>query len=255
MSNTKKIILGCSIFAAVVIILVIGIFGYVGYSLYSVGAGIEKQNARLQQLNTTYAFAEPAATAPLDQTRFTEYLQLREDIFAELKNNPTIKKFADAMNNSNAQANQDLGAMDVFSMIGQIEPILEILANQLEKNQMSMNEFAYWKEDLVKLLYQSAAEGNVESQQIFNDLEKLVSSQSGTGVTTWNSGNQTPNAYLSIFGITQMPNFTEADLQIIEARLSEVKNDIPVLFIEFIFMQELNNQIQNQQFNSQTNQP
>lgn len=248
MSNTSKIMIGCFLSVLLVAGVIVGVVGYLGYSVYSTANQISVQATRLETINTTYPFTKPAPTAALDQKRFNEYMALRDDLQKELAKLPTILKLMNIMKDPNNPANnQDFGITDAFGMMGQIADVMEVFSNQLEKNKMSFDEYNYYKKAMLGMLYQSAKQGDSEAQSLFNEIEKIALQQTGGKPTNWAVQGQNFSPTLSLLGIDESTTqYSAQELQVLKNRFAQLKENLTLVALEALFMQQVQEQMEAQ---------
>lgn len=138
MSSKKKWLIGCGIFVLLVILSVVGVIGFATYKLASFGNALKSGVARVEQTNTSHPFKRPAGDV-LDPERMKAYLAVRESIAATIMAHPVLKKI---------QANDPKnppGALELVSAVMDFmkNGIYEYAA-QLDKNNMSLNEYRYY---------------------------------------------------------------------------------------------------------------
>lgn len=240
MSNVAKIAIGCFTVGAIVILLIVGVVGYFGYTTFNSMNQIGTQGTRLETLNTTYPFSPPTANSAIDQKRFAEFMVIRAELETELSKNKFLSEIMKSMSDPNYQPN--IGVSDTLEMMSQIGDVLKLLGDTLEQNQMSLDEYNYYRTTMVELVYQSALQGDKGSQNLINTLEKALADQN-IRQTNWQNPQANTFGLGNVMSFDPDKQFQLYELELVDQYKDQLTKSFSYLGWESIFMISYQNQL------------
>ncbi|MDX1971719.1 MAG: hypothetical protein SFY68_04215 [Candidatus Sumerlaeia bacterium] len=243
MSNVAKIAIGCFVFALVAIIAAVAIIGYFAYGFASNMQQMGKDAERIQALNTQYAFVEPAPGTPPNAQRFEDFFELRDAIHTSVKSNKTVAELMKSMQDPNYVP--QIGAGDALGMFATMGEVFKSVADAMEAQQMSLNEYAYYKQQLMELVYYKAINGDPELQKLWNRLES-GHPEVPFKVTDWaQNPSQLTGDYASFLNLNKNLIPTAESLEIINRHRDELLNSSEFLIFESVIMLKALEEFQN----------
>jgi len=237
MSNGAKIAIGC-VSAFVVMVIVLGItIGVLTYRVTKPFMDMGVQAEQLSQLDQKYAFTEPDPDVGISVSRFDEFIVARKDLSDAIANNEQASEYIDLFKPTGNQNQGPQSVGDAFGMIGNMGVLFELLHDELDENQMSISEYAYYKDQLYWMIFHKALEGDQEYQDLWNEMEKANSYTETDWTVSKNDIITGTFDFADLHNINKMTAPTEEEYQLLESHEEYIKSKTDIIYLEMFAVQ------------------
>lgn len=239
----KKILLGGCIGCLLVVLLTGAILAGLAFwgvsKLQGIGKSFEAAATSVNTLRSDFPFAAKTVDEPLDAARYQSYLDARAALDGVIAKYPNLNTVFTALR---AGQTPDIGAMQIFALVGEIPKALEDAAKAMRDESMSFDEFSYYSRLTLTTIKGAAEEGDARYSGVWDKISTAATELDAAMAKNQNDPNApklevTP--LLEALDASELPEETKITIR---ERLDSLEDDPTMLVIETLIIL-LTNQI------------